>query len=130
MGKHVYVQKPLTHDIYEARILTQAAKKYKVVTQMGNQGASGDGVRKMMEWYRAGVIGDATEIYCWTNRPIWPQGFGKPVTKDEIPKELDWNLWLGPNEFEEYHKEFVPFNWRGYTSFGTRRPGRYGMSHY
>jgi predicted dehydrogenase len=126
MGKHVYVQKPLTHDIYEARILTQAAKKYKVVTQMGNQGASGDGVRKMMEWYRAGLIGDATEIYCWTNRPIWPQGFGKPVTKDEIPKELDWKLWLGPNEFEEYHKEFVPFNWRGYTSFGTGALGDMG----
>jgi predicted dehydrogenase len=78
MGKHVYVQKPLTHDIYEARILTQAARKYKVVTQMGNQGASNDGVRKMQEWYKAGLIGDATDIYCWTNRPIWPQGFGKP----------------------------------------------------
>jgi predicted dehydrogenase len=126
LGKHVYVQKPLTHDIYEARMLTQAAKKYKVVTQMGNQGASGNGVRKMMEWYRAGAIGDATEIYCWTNRPIWPQGFGKPTTKDEIPKELDWKLWLGPNEWEEYHKEFVPFNWRGYTSFGTGALGDMG----
>ncbi len=126
MGKHVYVQKPLTHDIYEARILTQAAKKYKVVTQMGNQGASNDGVRKMQEWYNAGLIGDATDIYCWTNRPIWPQGFGKPVTKDEVPAELDWKLWLGPNEWEEYHKEFVPFNWRGYHSFGTGALGDMG----
>lgn len=126
MGKHVYVQKPLTHDIYEARILTQAAKKYKVVTQMGNQGASDDGVRKMQEWYNAGLIGDATDIYCWTNRPIWPQGFGKPVTKDEVPPELDWKLWLGPNEWEEYHKEFVPFNWRGYHSFGTGALGDMG----
>ena len=126
MGKHVYVQKPLTHDIYEARILTQAAKKYKVVTQMGNQGSSDDGVRKMQEWYNAGLIGDATDIYCWTNRPIWPQGFGKPVTKDEVPPELDWKLWLGPNEWEEYHKEFVPFNWRGYPSFGTGALGDMG----
>ena len=126
MGKHVYVQKPLTHDIYEARILTQAARKYKVVTQMGNQGASNDGVRKMQEWYKAGLIGDATDIYCWTNRPIWPQGFGKPVTKDQVPAELDWKLWLGPNECEEYHKEFVPFNWRGYHSFGTGALGDMG----
>ena len=126
MGKHVYVQKPLTHDIYEARILTQAAKKYKVVTQMGNQGASNEGVRKMQEWYNAGLIGDATDIYCWTNRPIWPQGFGKPVSKDQVPPELDWKLWLGPNEWEEYHKEFVPFNWRGYHSFGTGALGDMG----
>ena len=126
LGKHVYVQKPLTHDIYEARMLTTAASKYKVVTQMGNQGASGNGVRTMMEWYKAGLIGEAVDIYCWTNRPIWPQGFGKPVTKDEIPPELDWKLWLGPNEFEEYHKEFVPFNWRGYHSFGTGALGDMG----
>jgi len=119
LGKHVYTQKPLTHDIYEARKLTEAAKQYKVVTQMGNQGSSGDGVRKMIEWYKAGLIGDATEIHCWTNRPVWPQGFGKPKTKDAIPKELDWKLWLGPNEFEDYHKEYVPFNWRGFWSFGT-----------
>ncbi len=126
MGKHVYVQKPLTHDVYEARILAQAAKKYKVVSQMGNQGASGNGVRKMQEWYQAGLIGDATDIYCWTNRPVWPQGFGKPTTKDVVPKELDWKLWLGANEWEEYHKEFVPFNWRGYTSFGTGALGDMG----
>ncbi len=126
MGKHVYVQKPLTHDVYEARILAQAAKKYKVVSQMGNQGASGNGVRKMQEWYQAGLIGDATDIYCWTNRPVWPQGFGKPTTKDTVPKELDWKLWLGATKWEEYHKEFVPFNWRGYTSFGTGALGDMG----
>ncbi len=126
MGKHVYVQKPMTHDIYEARILTQAAKKYKVVTQMGNQGASFDGVKKMQDWYKAGLIGDAIDIRCWTNRPVWPQGFGKPTGKEEIPAELDWNLWLGPTAFEEYHKGFVPFNWRGYPSFGTGSLGDMG----
>ena len=126
MGKHVYVQKPMTHDIYEARILTQAARKYKVVTQMGNQGASFDGVKKMQDWYNAGLIGDAVNIYCWTNRPVWPQGFGKPAGKEEVPKELDWNLWLGPTAWEEYHKGFVPFSWRGYPSFGTGSLGDMG----
>src|ERR1700750_2503770 len=96
LGKHVYVQKPLTHDIYEARTLTDAAKRYKVVTQMGNQGSSGDGVRQMQEWYKAGVIGESHTIICWTNRPVWPQGFGKPTGKEDIPPELDWDLWLGP----------------------------------
>jgi len=125
-GKHVYVQKPMTHDIYEARMLTQAARQYKVVTQMGNQGASGDGVRLMREWYNAGVIGDATHIHVWTNRPVWPQGMGNPKGKDEIPKELDWDLWLGPAKFEEYHKEFLPFNWRGYWAYGTGALGDMG----
>ena len=95
LGKHVYVQKPLTHDIYEARVLTEAAKKYKVVTQMGNQGASGDGVRQLREWYNAGVIGDVHTVYVWTNRPVWPQGIPWPDKKAEVPKELDWDLWLG-----------------------------------
>jgi len=126
LGKHVYVQKPLTHDIYEARTLTEAAKRYKVVTQMGNQGASSDGVRQMQEWYKAGVIGDAHTIICWTNRPVWPQGFGKPKEKEDVPAELNWDLWLGPNEWEEYHKGFVPFNWRGYWSFGTGALGDMG----
>jgi len=126
LGKHVYVQKPLTHDIYEARTLTAAAKRYNVVTQMGNQGASGDGVRQMQEWYKAGVIGRAHTIICWTNRPVWPQGFGKPKGKEEIPPELDWDLWLGPTAWEEYHKGYVPFNWRGYWTFGTGALGDMG----
>src|SRR5258708_3122119 len=76
LGKHVYTQKPLTHDIYEARLLTEYARKNKIVAQMGNQGSSGDGVRQMQEWYNAGIIGDAHTIIVWTNRPVWPQGFG------------------------------------------------------
>lgn len=119
MGKHVYVQKPLTHDIYEARMLTDAAKKYKVVSQMGNQGASGDGVRQMQEWYNAGIIGDAHTIRVWTNRPVWPQGFGKPKNTAPVPAELDWDLWLGTAPWEEYREGYVPFNWRGYWTFGT-----------
>ena len=126
MGKHVYVQKPLTHDIYEARMLTEAAEKYKVVTQMGNQGASGEGVRQMQEWYNAGTIGDAHTIYVWTNRPVWPQGFGKPKNTAPVPSELDWNLWLGTAPFEDYKEGYAPFNWRGYWSFGTGALGDMG----
>lgn len=126
LGKHVYVQKPLTHSVYEARMLAEAEKKYKVVTQMGNQGASGDGVRKMQEWYKAGLIGKAHTIYVWTNRPVWPQGMGKPKKVAPVPAELDWDLWLGPAPYEDYKDGYVPFNWRGYWSFGTGALGDMG----
>ncbi len=102
LGKHVYTQKPLTHDIYEARMLTEAAAKYKVVTQMGNQGASGDGVRRMKELYDAGLIGEVHTVESWTNRPVWPQGIASPTGKFPIPKELDWNLWLGTAPMMDY----------------------------
>jgi len=126
LGKHVYVQKPLTHDIYEARILTAAAKKYKVVTQMGNQGASNDGPRQMKEWYEAGLIGDVHTVYAWTNRPVWPQGIPWPDKKAEIPKELDWNLWLGTAPDKDYVDKLVPFNWRGWWDYGTGALGDMG----
>jgi predicted dehydrogenase len=119
MGKHVYTQKPLTHDIYEARILAEAAKKYKVVTQMGNQGGSGDGVRLAKEIIDDGMIGKVTAAHAWTNRPVWPQGIPTPSGSHTIPKELDWNLWLGPSKFIEYNPAYVPFNWRGWWAFGT-----------
>ena len=101
LGKHVYVQKPLTHDIYEARVLTEAAKRYKVITQMGNQGASGDGTRQLKEWFDAGLIGDVHTIYSWTDRPVWPQGIQWPTAKAEVPKELDWDLWLGTAPYKD-----------------------------
>jgi predicted dehydrogenase len=119
LGKHVYVQKPLTHDIYEARMLTQSAHKYKVVTQMGNQGASGDGVRQLIDWYKAGIIGDVKEIYCYTDRPVWPQGIERPTDKPPVPAELDWNLWLGTAPQKDYMNNLVPFNWRGWWDYGT-----------
>jgi len=126
LGKHVYVQKPLTHDIYEARVLTQAAQKYKVVTQMGNQGASGDGVRQMMEWYDAKVIGNVHTVYCWTDRPVWPQGIEWPSQKADPPKELDWDLWLGTAPYKNYIDKLVPFNWRGWWDYGTGALGDMG----
>jgi len=119
MGKHVYVQKPLTHDIWEARMLTEAAKKFKVVTQMGNQGGSGDGVRKMKEIYDAGLIGDVHSVQCWTNRAIWPQALETPTNKNKIPKGLNWDLWLGTAEMRDYNDAYLPFDWRGWSDFGT-----------
>ncbi len=119
LGKHVYTQKPLTHDIYEARMLTEAAKKYKVVTQMGNQGASGEGVRRSKEMVDAGLIGDVHTAHAWTNRPVWPQGIPTPAGKHEIPKELHWDLWLGPAQRIDYNPAYHPFNWRGWWAFGT-----------
>jgi predicted dehydrogenase len=126
LGKHVYVQKPLTHDIYEARVLTDAAKRYKVVTQMGNQGASGDGVRQLVEWYNAGLIGDVHTVYAWTDRPIWPQGIPWPTAKAEVPKGLDWDLWLGTAPYRDYVEKLVPFNWRGWWDYGTGALGDMG----
>ena len=126
LGKHVYIQKPLAHDIYEVRTLTEAATRYKVVTQMGNQGASGDGVRQLVDWYRAGVIGDITEVYCFTNRPVWPQGIQWPATKAAIPPELDWDLWLGTAPRKDYVDNLVPFNWRGWWDYGTGALGDMG----
>lgn len=119
LGKHVYTQKPLTHDIYEARMLTEAAKRYKVVTQMGNQGGSGDGVRKAKEIFDAGLIGEVQSAQAWTNRPVWPQGIPTPTGNYEIPKELDWDLWLGPAKKIDYNPAYLPFNWRGWWAFGT-----------
>jgi predicted dehydrogenase len=126
LGKHVYVQKPLAHDIFEARAMTEAAKKYKVVTQMGNQGASGDGVRQLREWYDAGLIGKVHTVYAFTDRPVWPQGIPWPSTGADIPKELDWNLWLGTAPEKNYVNKLVPFNWRGWWDYGTGALGDMG----
>ncbi|WP_375435924.1 Gfo/Idh/MocA family protein [uncultured Hymenobacter sp.] len=126
LGKHVYVQKPLTHDLFEARALTEAAKRYKVVTQMGNQGASNDGVRQLREWYDAKIIGDVHTVYCWTDRPVWPQGIVWPTTKASTPTELDWDLWLGTAPYKEYVDKLVPFNWRGWWDYGTGALGDMG----
>ena len=117
-GKHVYVQKPLTRTVYEARMLTEAARKYKVATQMGNQGHSREGVRLICEWIWDGAIGPVREVNAWTNRPIWPQGIDRPKDKHDVPSTLDWDLWLGPAPNRPYHPCYLPFNWRGWWDFG------------
>ncbi len=126
LGKHVYVQKPIAHDIYEARMMTLAARKHKVVTQMGNQGASGDGVRQLREWHDAGIIGDVHTVYSFTDRPVWPQGVPWPSKTADIPKELDWNLWQGTAPYKEYVEDLLPFNWRGWWNYGTGALGDMG----
>jgi predicted dehydrogenase len=118
-GKHVYVQKPLTRLVSEARALTEAARKYKVVTQMGNQGHSGDGVRNICEWIWDGAIGEIREVHAWTNRPVWPQGIDRPKGEDPVPDTLDWDLWIGPAPMRPYlDGVYNPFVWRGWWDFG------------
>jgi len=126
MGKHVYCQKPLTHTVYEARKMAEAAKKYNVVTQMGNQGHAGEETRLIVEWIEDGAIGDVNEVHIWTNRPIWPQGITRPEAIPSCPETLDWNLWLGPAPHRPYHPCYHPFNWRGWWDFGTGAVGDMG----
>jgi hypothetical protein len=128
-GKHVYVQKPLTRTVWEARLLRDAANKYKVATQMGNQGYSNEGTRQAAEMIWAGAIGNVTEVHAWTDRPMWPQGLTEIPPPDAVPSTLDWDLWLGiadnrpytsggPGYPTEYGNFYQPFNWRGFYDFG------------
>ncbi|MGD1009177.1 MAG: Gfo/Idh/MocA family oxidoreductase [Candidatus Aminicenantales bacterium] len=126
LGKHVYVQKPLTHTIKEARMLAKAAKEANVVTQMGNQGHSKEGARLICEWIRDGAIGNVYEVHNWTNRPIWPQGIDAPKEIPSVPSTLDWDVWLGPAPFRPYHPAYHPFAWRGFWDFGTGALGDMG----
>jgi hypothetical protein len=118
-GYHVYLQKPLTHSVYESRILTETAQRYGVATQMGNQGNSGEGIRQICEWIWAGIIGEITSVDAWTNRPIWPQGLERPDEKMRVPKTLNWDLFIGPAKYRPYHEIYTPWNWRGWWDFGT-----------
>ena len=118
LGKHVYVQKPLTHTVYESRLLTKLADKYKVATQMGNQGSSGEGVNLTVEWLQNGEIGEVRQVETFTDRPIWPQGLNVP--KGEwVPDTLNWDLFVGPAKMRPYNSLYTPWNWRGWWDFGT-----------
>jgi predicted dehydrogenase len=120
MGKHAYVQKPLTHSVYEARLLRDLAKKHKVATQMGNQGSSEKGLRRAVEVIQSGAIGSVSEVHVWSNRPIWPQGIERPEGEDPVPDTLDWDLFLGPAQKRPFKKDvYHPFKWRGWQDFGT-----------
>ncbi len=129
LGKHVYVEKPLTHDIWEARKLAELAREKKVVTQMGNQGSSGNGTRQTEAIVQSGMIGEVHTVHVWTNRPVWPQGVLSPKDKKEtqpIPAEVDWDLWLGTAPYRDYHEAYMPFRWRGYWDYGTGALGDMG----
>lgn len=129
LGKHVYVQKPLTHNIAEARMLTKAANKYKVVTQMGNQGSSNPAQNIAVEWFKQGKIGSVHTVNIWTNRPVWPQGIPMPTDKPNLPESITpkaWDTWVGPAQWVDYHPLYHPFKWRGWWNFGTGALGDIG----
>ena len=119
MKKHVYVQKPLTWSVKEARMLTEAARQAQVATQMGNQGHSGEGIRLVCEWIWDGAIGPVRQVHAWTNRPVWPQGIDRPQETPAVPETLNWDLWLGPAPQRPYNPCYLPFNWRAWLDFGT-----------
>lgn len=119
LGKHCYTQKPMTHSVYESRLLTRLSAKHRVATQMGNQGNSFDWCREIAEWIQSGAIGEVYEVHCWTDRPIWPQGLMKPKEPMTVPSDLDWDLFIGPAKKRPYNEVFTPWNWRGWWDFGT-----------
>jgi predicted dehydrogenase len=132
-GKHVYCEKPLTHSVYEARMVAQAAREHKVATQMGNQGQAGEEVRLLCETIWDGAIGQVHEVHVWTDRPLnginkvyWPQGVDRPKETPPVPETLDWDLWLGPAPYRPYHPCYLPFIWRGWWDFGTGALGDIG----
>lgn len=123
LGKHVYVQKPLARTYGECMALLEATRKYKVVTQMGNQGHAGNGLKLWKKMMDDGAFGDVLELHSWSNRPIWPQGMTKAPGAQEPPKSLDWDSWLGPMEMRPYSKSYLPFSWRGWWDFGAGAMG-------
>lgn len=120
MGKHCFCQKPLTQTVYEARVLRRLAAEKKLATQMGNQGSAAESLRRAVEIVQAGVIGHASELHVWTNRPIWPQGLVRPPGADPVPDWLNWDAWLGPAPERPYKdRTYHTFKWRGWFDFGT-----------
>ncbi|MDZ7317066.1 MAG: Gfo/Idh/MocA family oxidoreductase [candidate division KSB1 bacterium] len=125
-GKHVYTEKPLTHTIKEARLVTQAAREAKVATQMGTQGHAMEEARLLCEWIWDGAIGDVYEVHAWTTHPVWPQGIARPKEAPKVPKGLDWDLWIGVAPYRPYHPVYHPGQWRGWYDFGTGGLGDMG----
>jgi len=129
-GKHVYCEKPLAHSVYEVRKLTEAARKYKVATQMGNQGHSSEHIRLCCEWIADGAIGDVRETHAWSNRPqggyAFPSSLPRPTDTPPVPDTLDWKLWLGPVQHRPHHPIYAPVFWRGWLDFGTGALGDMG----
>jgi len=130
MGKHVYCEKPLTHTVYEARLMAQVAREMGVATQMGNQGQASQEIRIATEYIAAGAIGKVREVHCWCDRPRggspWPQAMQRPADSPPVPLYLDWDLWLGVAPERPYHSDYLPFKWRGWLDFGTGALGDIG----
>lgn len=133
LGKHVYCEKPLTHSVWEARKITEAAREHKLATQMGNQGQASEQTRRLCEMIWDGAIGQVREVHVWTDRPsnglfkeYWPQGIKRPTESPPVPSTMDWDLWLGPAPARPYHPAYAPFKWRGWWDFGTGALGDIG----
>ena len=126
MGKHVFVQKPLAHTVEEARALTLAARKHRVMTQMGIQGHAMEGIRRMREWQAVRAIGEIKELHVWTNRPIWPQGNRPLPPAQALPEDFDFNLWQGVAPERNFNREMHHFNWRGWWDYGCGALGDIG----
>lgn len=127
-GLHVYVQKPLAHDIYEARQMQERAREKKVVTQMGNQGHSSSTYQTLVKAIHGGIIGKVREAHAWSNRPIWPQGMTtRPALVGDQPTGVSWDHWLGTAPFRAYAADvYHAFKWRGWVDFGTGALGDMG----
>ncbi len=119
LNKHCFCQKPLSHAIYEARVMADVAREKGVATMMGNQGTALDSLRKQVAIVKSGVLGKITEVHVWTNRPVWPQGIERPKEIKGNPNFLHWDEWLGPAPYRPYHEAYHPFKWRGFWDFGT-----------
>jgi predicted dehydrogenase len=132
MGKHVYCEKPLAHSVFEVREITRLAKEYNVQTQMGNQGHSWDSIRQFYEHIKAGTIGKVTEVHAWCDRPAgggsvsFPHGIARPTGDYKIPRQLNWDLWLGPAQNRPYQPDYLPMKWRGFIDFGCGALGDFG----
>ena len=125
LGKHVYVEKPLAHNVWELRTMKKAAKYYKIVSQMGNQGHTTEGIRLIKEWYDAGILGDVKEVHAWHGKfnfkPnfYWTKPESFPPPTHPIPDHLDWDLWLGPAKYRNFNSAYAPLSWRGFYDFGN-----------
>jgi hypothetical protein len=119
MNKHVYTEKPLTHSVYESRLLTRLAERYRVATQMGNGGASRDSLGQIVEWIANGEIGEIRRVEAFTDRPIWPQGLNTPSESMNVPSTMNWDVFIGPAKMRPYHEIYTPWNFRGWWDFGT-----------
>jgi predicted dehydrogenase len=117
-GKHVYCEKPMAHNVWEARMFAKVAKETGVATQLGNQGHSSEGIRQTVEWLRAGAIGAVREIHAWSDAGRWVPGRGRPTETPPVPAGFNWDLWLGPRAERPYHPDYAPYNWRGWWAFG------------
>lgn len=125
-GKHVFVEKPMAKTIYEVRFLNELAKKTGIVTQMGNQGHNREGTMATAEWIQSGAIGDVREVHMWTDRPVWAQGPLERPAGIKVPKNLNYDLWLGPAPEKPYHPDTTHFAWRGLWDYGTGAMGDMG----